>query len=89
MVCVVCVCANSSVIPTHTDPSLRGAMNMSSFRKYGRYSMNLTMEQERLQGWLSVANAVDSGKAEGCWTAFYLLARGVFARSVVGVSAVD
>ena len=37
-------------------------MNMSSFRKYGRYSMNLAMEQERLQGWLSVANVVDSGK---------------------------
>ncbi|CAI8028723.1 hypothetical protein GBAR_LOCUS16336 [Geodia barretti] len=35
-------------------------MNMSSFRKYGRYSMNLAMEQERLQGWLSVANVVDS-----------------------------
>jgi hypothetical protein len=33
---------------------------MSSFRKYGRYSMNLAMEQERLQGWLSVANVVDS-----------------------------
>ena len=41
-------------------------MNMSSYRKpdYGRYSMNLavsTMEQERLQGWLSVAS-VEGGQ---------------------------
>ena len=54
------LCGNSSAGPTHTiRPS---AVNMSSYRKYGRYSMNLTMEQERLQGWLSVASVVDSGK---------------------------
>ena len=36
---------------------------MSSFRNYGRHSMNLaaSMEQDRLQGWLNVAN-VENGE---------------------------
>lgn len=62
-----CVCAwdiSSDICESsHTDISLGDAMNMSSFRNYGRHSMNLavSMEQDRLQGWLNVAN-VDSGE---------------------------
>lgn len=45
-------------------------MNMSGIRSsdsyaYRRFSMNVivdTMEQDRLQGWLTVANAIDSGE---------------------------
>ena len=39
------------------------AMNISRRREFGRYSMNLAMEQERLQGWLSVAS-VETGKTK-------------------------
>jgi hypothetical protein len=41
----------------------------SSFRKreYGRYSMNLGMEQERLQGWLSVANVISGKRTFARW----------------------
>ena len=55
---------------TLVGPSCAPDMNMTSFRKheYGRFSMNLAvgaMEQERLQGWLSVAS-VESGKKRRC-----------------------
>ena len=61
MVSVWSACRVALRIPLRPS-AISWPMNMSSFRKYGRYSMNLAMEQERLQGWLSVANVVDSGK---------------------------
>ena len=44
--------------------------------------MNLAMEQERLQGWLSVANVVDSGKKRLVVVFFAASYVAMFARTI-------
>ena len=40
----------------------RNILNMSRDQSFRRYSMNIPhVEQERLQGWLTIANAIETG----------------------------